>query len=237
VRLSSALRLRSLRSLASPWMACLSLRLCSLTYVVTNFVTFERLSWEPAGRPMKAQSAGEMFVGIWKIERRAGLPSSPSTTLRRRRLSAVFWSFVAFFSRRFDSEMSSESVSRTARRRAVTDLTSASRRTSSTTSSATTGATGAGTATGAATSAFLALTALTGAAATGAATGAAATSPFLATTLADLGAALIILDTGAEVEDILRGTHLLHKLKIHFLTKSGVFDQLYLACVCFYFEV
>ena len=170
-----------------------------------NFVTFERLSWEPAGRPMNAQSSGVMSVGIWKIETRAGFPSSFST-LRRRRLSASFCTFVAFFSRRLASEMSSETVSRTASRRAVMDLTSDSRRTSSSTAAAaatgaTTGATtGAATAaTGAAVAeaaAFLPFAA-TGAAATGAG---AATSSFLETTFlaaagfVDADAELIIPD-------------------------------------------
>ena len=102
-----------------------------------NLVTLERLSWLPAGRPMKAHSAGEMSVGTWKMDTRAGLPSSPSTgALRRRRLSASFCTFAAFFSRRLASEISSDTVSRTASRRAVMDFASASRRTSSGTAAA-----------------------------------------------------------------------------------------------------
>ena len=209
-----------------------------MTYVVMYFVTFERLSWEPAARPMNAQRAGEMSVGIWKIDTRTGLPSSPSTgALRRRRLSAIFWTFAAFFSRRLASEMSSETVSRTARRRAVIDFASVSRRTSSTGATASVVATDAVVAaatTGAATTAaeaeafaaFFTGAAATGAAATtGAATAeaealpfvAAATevvgateaivSVFVATFFVDLAAELIIPDTEEVTEDILRRTY------------------------------
>ena len=224
-----------------------------------NFVTFERDSLEPTARPMNAQRAGEMAVGIWKIDTRAGLPSSPSTgALRRRRLSASFWTFIAFFSRRLDSEISSETVSRTARRRAVIDFASVSRRTSSTSAVSATGvATGATTAATGATVAFatFALGAAAGAAA-GAATGAVfvafagaagatgaatATSDFadFVTFFAEAGAD-IILGTEVETEDILRRTYCycsLEKSLFASIFAPGLFTRSPNSkCVCFYFE-
>ena len=181
-----------------------------------------------------------MLVGIWKMEMRAGLPSSPSTTLRRRRLSATFCSLAAFFSRRLASLISSDTVSRTASRRAVIAFASVSRRTSSGTGVAAAGAAEAS-ATGATTAAaageaeagataagaafFVAFTGLA-ASATGAGEAAAATagtatasSAFFVTRLAAVftGAAeLIIPEAEVEVEDILRRTSYLQALSDHF---------------------
>ena len=183
-----------------------------------NLVTLERLSWLPAGRPIKAHRAGEMLVGIWKMEMRAGLASSPSTgALRRRRLSASFCTLAAFFSSFLASVISTDTVSRTARRAAVIDLASISRRGSSAattpsvvaTGVATTGVATTGVATTGAAAAFLVLVATaTGAATTGAATTVSGAAVFLATLVVlEAVAELIILGTEEEEEDILRRTY------------------------------
>lgn len=161
--------------------------------------------------------------------------------------------------------MSSETVSRTARRRAVIDFASVSRRTSSaSTTSVATGVATATAATGAVAAAFVAfalgaaVAAATGAAVAvaaafvafaGAATGAgaatatgAATSDFadFVTFFAEAGAD-IILGTEVETEDILRRTYWYCSLG------KSLFDSIFAPglfigspnskCVCFYFEV
>ena len=184
---------------------------------------------------------------------RTGLPSSPSTgALRRRRLSAIFWVLAEIFSKRLDSEISSERVSRRARRPAVIARARVSRRTSSTgaassvvaaagtgtTPAATTGvvergrdafaAGAAGAAAAAAAGAAALAEALVGAGA-GAATAAGTSSVFLVTRLTDFEgvatAELIILLEEVELDDILRRTYHFCRQSIQLLVKHPILQQ------------